>query len=81
MFKGQLLGCPFYLLCWLLSQGCFNAPGQLVCAGGSFAAAVVAFEHINNILGIGSFQQLCDSFGVARAATLELDVIYLAVLE
>ena len=70
MFKGQLLGCPFYLLCWLLSQGFFHTQGQLVGTGGPFPAAVISFKNINNPLGIGSFQEFCYSLGVAGASLI-----------
>ena len=64
-----------------LSQGGFHAAGQLVGAGSAFASAVVALEHVHDILSIGPLQQLCYCLGIARAAPMELYVIYFAVLE
>jgi hypothetical protein len=57
-----------------LSQG----NRQLVSTGSTAAAAVVAAQHIGNLLGFCPFYQLADSLQITRTAAHKLHVVQFA---
>lgn len=62
-------------------QGLFDGDGQLIGTGGTAVTAGIPFQELYGPGGIGIFQQLAESQGIARTAAYEMDVMQFAVFQ